>query len=138
MVSFLLPPVGMIKFACWNIRGMNSRIKQKEIKYSIKKLGISLYAVIEAQIRGEALPNACSNTFGLWSWVSNVLLCDRGTRIVISWDSTIMDVMVMEGHDQYVHCVVRLRSVNEPFYVTVAYGSNNVIARRELWSGLLK
>ena len=64
MVSLLLPPFGMIKFACWNIRGMSSRIKQKEIKDSIKTLGISLYAVIETRIRGEALPNACSNTFG--------------------------------------------------------------------------
>ena len=44
----------------------------------------------------------------------------------------------MEGHAQYVHCLVHLRGVNEPFYLTVAYGSNDVIARRELWSGLRK
>ncbi|KAJ9542442.1 hypothetical protein OSB04_028948 [Centaurea solstitialis] len=79
-----------------------------------------------------------NNVFGRWSWVSNQSVSLHGTRIIMAWNSAVMDIMVIETHAQFIHCEVRLRGVVQPWLCAVVYGANNSILRRQLWSGLRK
>ncbi|KAJ9535821.1 hypothetical protein OSB04_un001032 [Centaurea solstitialis] len=130
-------PLGT-KFACWNIRGLNSRIKQKEVQDSIRLHGLSLFAVIETRLQSDNIGKVCNDTFGSWNWVSNSVFCEGGTRIVIAWNMKVLDLMVMEGHAQAIHCMVRLKNDPIPLYVSIAYGANDLVKRRLLWSSIRK
>ncbi|KAJ9536012.1 hypothetical protein OSB04_un000818 [Centaurea solstitialis] len=80
----------------------------------------------------------CKSTFGRWSWVSNQSVCAYGTRIILSWDPSIFDVMVIDMHAQCIHSQVKVRGTDVMFLFTVVYGSNRSVERQLLWSELRK
>lgn len=47
---FLLPMVNMI-IGAWNIRGLNTSIKNKEVKHLLKRYNIQFFGVLETRIR---------------------------------------------------------------------------------------
>ncbi|KAJ9536687.1 hypothetical protein OSB04_un000160 [Centaurea solstitialis] len=114
------------KGACWNIRGLNSPDKQREVKSFIRLNDVNFFAVLESHLSCE------------WSWVSNQSVSLHGTRIILAWDSNVMDVMVIESHTQFMHCEVRLRGDTQSWFCSVVYGANNSSLRKQLWSGLRK
>ncbi|KAJ9536236.1 hypothetical protein OSB04_un000585 [Centaurea solstitialis] len=122
----------------WNIRGLNSPIKQRQVKDLLKEYDISCCAIIETHVHANSLSEICSKTFGNWHWCSNHLVCDHGTRIILAWDMRRVDVVTMEIHAQFIHCQIRLHGNLEPFFVSCIYGENRTVSRRGLWSGLRK
>ena len=58
--------------------------------------------------------------------------------MIIAWDFSVMDVVLVDSHEQYMHCLVRLRTKGDSFYLTIVYGANTGVDRRNLWSGLRK
>ena len=120
----------MLKLTCWNVRGLNARSKQLEVKSLIHEFGISFCAILETHIKDTSLHEICSFTFGRWQWISNTTHCSRGTRIIIAWDFSVMDVVLVDSHEQYMHCLVRLRTKGDSFYLTIAYGANTGVARQ--------
>ncbi|KAJ9561650.1 hypothetical protein OSB04_006810 [Centaurea solstitialis] len=83
-------------------------------------------------------PMVCKSTFGRWSWVSNQSACAYGTRIILAWDPSIFDVMVIDMHAQCVHGQVKVRGTDVVFLFTVVYGANRSVERQLLWSELRK
>jgi exonuclease III len=128
----------MINFGCWNIRGLNATGKQREVKHFISSNFISLCAIIETHVHDVAISSICTSTFGRFHWVSNVGVSDHGARIILAWDSNLMDVMVLEWHAQFLHCQILLRDGSLSFFLTIVYGANQGVDRRLLWSGLRK
>ncbi|KAK4384386.1 Retrovirus-related Pol polyprotein from type-2 retrotransposable element R2DM [Sesamum angolense] len=59
-----------------------------------------------------------------------------GNRIWIAWNDDFIDVDILNFGSQFVHCRVLMHDMHEPILLTVVYGANEVIARRELWQGL--
>ncbi|KAJ9552835.1 hypothetical protein OSB04_016880 [Centaurea solstitialis] len=88
-------------------------------------------------VKSDILPRICTSVFGSWKWVSNNLFSEFGTRIILAWDEN-GDVMVLDVHSQYLHCFVKLRGGHQSFFVTIVYGANRGLDRKELWSGLCK
>ena len=84
----------------------------------------------------DSLSAICARTFGNWQWVSNQLQPDSGVRIVIAWDFRIVDVMLLECHNQFIHCEIRIKGSQVSFFMTYVYGVNKGMDRRSLWSGL--
>ncbi|KAJ9536472.1 hypothetical protein OSB04_un000353 [Centaurea solstitialis] len=128
----------MIHAACWNIRGLNSPEKQREVKSFLRDHNINLFAVLESHLSSESVVSVVSNVFGRWMWVSNQSVSLHGTRIIIAWDADFMDVMVLESHAQFMHCEIRLHGDMHSWFCSVAYGANSGAQRRSLWSGLRK
>ncbi|KAJ9536659.1 LOW QUALITY PROTEIN: hypothetical protein OSB04_un000132 [Centaurea solstitialis] len=126
------------KGACWNIRGLNAPEKQREVKSFIRLNDISLFAVLESHLSSVSLGSVVSSVFGRWSWISNQSICVHGTRIILAWNSAVMDVIVIESHVQFIHCEIRMRGDPQPWFCSVVYGANNSVLRRQLWSGLRK
>ncbi|KAL0288910.1 UNVERIFIED_CONTAM: Retrovirus-related Pol polyprotein from type-2 retrotransposable element R2DM [Sesamum angustifolium] len=59
-----------------------------------------------------------------------------GNRIWIAWNDDFIDVDILNIGAQFIHCRVLMHDMHEPILLTVVYGANEVIARRELWQGL--
>ncbi|KAJ9536534.1 hypothetical protein OSB04_un000286 [Centaurea solstitialis] len=92
----------------------------------------------KTHVREDLLADTCNSVFGAWKWVSNVSVSNRGTRIVIAWDESVGDVMVLDIHAQSIHCFFKLRGSQESFFITFVYGANNLHERKSLWSNLRK
>ncbi|KAJ9566646.1 LOW QUALITY PROTEIN: hypothetical protein OSB04_002612 [Centaurea solstitialis] len=126
------------KGACWNIRGLNAPEKQREVKSFLRLNDINLFAVLESHLSSDSLGSVVNNVFGRWSWVSNQNVSLHGTRIILAWNSSLMDVMVIEAHTQFLLCEIKLRGDAYSWLCSVVYGANNSVLRRQLWSGLCK
>ncbi|KAJ9541666.1 hypothetical protein OSB04_028172 [Centaurea solstitialis] len=94
-------------------------------------------ASAQTHVKADNLVSICEYVFGSWKWVSNSSVSDLGTRILIAWDEDTVDVMVLDTHAQFIHCFVKLRG-QASFFITIVYGANGVIDRKQLWSGLRK
>ncbi|KAL2235311.1 UNVERIFIED_CONTAM: hypothetical protein Sindi_1263300 [Sesamum indicum] len=57
-------------------------------------------------------------------------------RIWLAWDENFIDVHVLDLGEQFVHCRITSRVVNESVLVTVVYAATEVINRRILWTAL--
>ncbi|KAL0294564.1 UNVERIFIED_CONTAM: hypothetical protein Sradi_6879100 [Sesamum radiatum] len=69
------------------------------------------------------------------------LLCGLwglGNRVWLSWDADFVDVTVVETGVQFVHCAVYIRSLHSSVFITVVYGVNDTVGRRELWTELTR
>ncbi|KAJ9561654.1 hypothetical protein OSB04_006814 [Centaurea solstitialis] len=122
--------------AFWNIRGMNAADKQQEIRSLISNNNLHVCAVLETHLRLEVLQSVCDRTFRRWAWVSNQAQSNHGTRIIVAWDQSVVDVMVSESHNQFMHCQIKFRDSQDIFLVSFVYGANRGLDRRALWSGL--
>ncbi|KAJ9539213.1 hypothetical protein OSB04_031946 [Centaurea solstitialis] len=69
-----------------------------------------------------------------WAWVSNQAQSAHGTRIIVSWDQSLVDIMVLESHSQFMHCQVKFRDSQDMFFVSFVYGANRGSDRQGLWS----
>ncbi|XP_024964142.1 uncharacterized protein LOC112504433 [Cynara cardunculus var. scolymus] len=112
----------MIKFASWNIRGLNALIKQREVRDFIRVKSLSLCCIIESKVLPSNLGDVSGRVFGSWNWVSNGLSCTQGTRLIIAWDPSVLSLIVIAQHLQYVNCEIRIVGVE----------------RRDLWRALRK
>ncbi|KAL0439526.1 UNVERIFIED_CONTAM: hypothetical protein Slati_2435600 [Sesamum latifolium] len=60
----------------------------------------------------------------------------KGNRIWLAWDETEVEVDILIVHYQCIHCRVFVKRAHLSSLVTVVYGHNEVVPRRELWKQL--
>ncbi|KAJ9561753.1 hypothetical protein OSB04_006913 [Centaurea solstitialis] len=111
---------------------------QKSTVDASKGVRLDLCAILESHVRVESLQTVCDRTFGRWQWFSNQAQSEYGTRIIIAWDVSSLDVMVLEAHGQFLHCEIRIRGMAQGLFVSFVYGANRGQERQSLWSGLRK
>lgn len=73
----------MFRFCAWNIRGLNSPIKPKEVKNNINSSNMVLMAILQTKIREANIENFSKNSFGDWTFVNNHDLNPRGCIWVV-------------------------------------------------------
>ena len=126
----------MMSIGCWNVRGLNKMVKQKEVIDVIRCNNLGICAVIESHVKILNLKSVCAKTFGHWDWVSNNSCCEAGTRIIVGWNPRIVDVMVISQSRQVIHCDVRFCDSNYSCYLSFIYVASNYLERRLLWDNL--
>lgn len=103
-VSFLSLP--MLRCACWNIRGLNTLIKQVEVRKLIKENNLSLLVLNETKVKhmnhDKVLRNICS-----WKSIVNYNSIPNG-RVWILWDNKVLQVDEICQRDQFLHARVTL------------------------------
>lgn len=63
--------------------------------------------------------------------------CGTGwTRIIVGWDPSSVDLIVLNQYPQVVHCFVKPLHGQRPFYLSILYGNTHYIPRRFLWDNL--
>ncbi|KAJ9535927.1 hypothetical protein OSB04_un000907 [Centaurea solstitialis] len=90
------------------------------------------------ELGGGAIQQVCKSTFGRWSWVSNQATCSYGTQIILAWDPSLFDVMIIGMISQCLHTQIRVRGSDMVFFATFVYGANRSVERQLLWSELRK
>ncbi|KAK4384411.1 hypothetical protein Sango_3063500 [Sesamum angolense] len=111
---------------------------QKTIRAAVRDLVSEFRLHFIALLETRVMPsNVCRLHAGLlprWRWF--VDYSGPGNRIWIAWNDDFIDVDILNFGSQFVHCRVLMHDMHEPILLTVVYGANEVIARRELWQGL--
>ncbi|XP_022024382.1 uncharacterized protein LOC110924695 [Helianthus annuus] len=99
---------------------------------------IAVCGILESHVDITKLDKVCKAVFRSWSWTSNGVLCDRGTRIILGWNEDVVDLMVLSQLDQVIHTQIRLKSENKSFFCSFVYAKNTYQERRPLWDNLCR
>lgn len=119
----------------WNIRGLNKRHKQKEIKQYIKEKHYKLAGLVETKVKEDKAEKMINRIVPNWSRITNYEHAVNG-RVWIIWDDHVYTIQPLDKHDQFIHCLVTGKQNGMCCYLTVVYGHNDSDKRRNLWEQL--
>lgn len=111
----------MIKIAAWNIRGLNNFLKQKEIFSFLQSHRLSLFGIVETNIRIEFMVSTIGQCFpSHWVHIFNI---DVGTtaRIILAWDPLVLDFSSLLVSSQMILGKVTVDEDHKEFYASVIY-----------------
>ncbi|KAL2235455.1 UNVERIFIED_CONTAM: hypothetical protein Sindi_1277700 [Sesamum indicum] len=118
----------------WNVRGLNKRDHQLALKDLVSEFRLHFLGILETRIQQNNIMHIQSYLLPQWNWFTDYN--SIGNRIWLAWDENFIDVHVLDLGDQFVHCRITSRAVNETVFVTIVYGASEVIDRRILWTTL--
>ncbi|XP_074300750.1 uncharacterized protein LOC141632064 [Silene latifolia] len=119
----------------WNVRGLNSVHKQKEVKWFIFNKGIGLFGLLETKINANNVFNIASHMLDGWSVTINSRY-HKGGRVWILWQPGLFDVQILQYDAQFIHTKVPSRITQKIFYLTMIYAFNEGNDRVHLWTKL--
>ncbi|KAL0288046.1 UNVERIFIED_CONTAM: hypothetical protein Sradi_7109100 [Sesamum radiatum] len=118
------------------MRGLNRRDHQVSVTDLISKHALHFIGILETRV---AVGNVARVQRGLLPrWNYFVDYGGPGNRVWLAWDPDFVDVTVVETGAQFMHCSVLIRSIHMFVFITVVYGVNDVVGRRELWRDLAR
>jgi len=126
----------MGSISSWNIRGLNRSLKQSEVRYMIEEHHLNLCAILESHVDVSSVYNVCKSICKKWSWTSNGKMCTKGTRIIVGWNTDVVDLMVLSQSNQAMHVQVTYKLDKKSLFCSFIYADNNYIQRRVLWKDL--
>nr|GFC57376.1 hypothetical protein [Tanacetum cinerariifolium] len=114
-----------------------SMAELQEVKSLISDNRISLFAIIESQLRKKSVTPVCNALFGSWSWVSNIVNSRKGCRIIVGWDPFMLRARLISKIDQVMHFEVTILHNQLKLFVFCIYAHDAVKDRRTLWKNLI-
>ncbi|KAL2252957.1 UNVERIFIED_CONTAM: hypothetical protein Sindi_0090400, partial [Sesamum indicum] len=120
--------------AIWNVCGLNKRDHQLAVKDIVAEFRLQFLGLLETRVRTNNVSHIQASLLPQWKWFVDYGL--TGNRVWIAWDDNFIDVDVIECRTQFIHCHVNIRALQESIAITVIYGANEVVQRRELWGSL--
>ncbi|GKC99547.1 RNA-directed DNA polymerase, eukaryota, reverse transcriptase zinc-binding domain protein [Tanacetum coccineum] len=115
---------------------MSNTTKQDEVKLLINEEKISMCAVIETQVSKKLVNKVGDYVFGNWAWVSNSVDSNRGCRIMVGWDRSIVGANLVSQSDQVMHFEVNFIHDHRKHFVSFVYAKNTERERKPLWRNL--
>ncbi|KAL2231102.1 UNVERIFIED_CONTAM: hypothetical protein Sindi_1704600 [Sesamum indicum] len=104
------------------------------IKGPCLRIQVKFLGILETRVQQNNIMHIQSYLLPQWNWFTDYN--SIGNRIWLAWDENFLDVHVLDLGDQFVHCRITSRAVNENVFVTIVYGASEVIDRRILWTTL--
>ncbi|XP_074283257.1 uncharacterized protein LOC141607810 [Silene latifolia] len=126
----------MTKLGVWNVRGLNSDTKQRDIKWFLYQSEVVLFGLLETRVKPGSLNKVAANVCNGWSFLTNHS-CHSGGRIWVLWQSQIISVDVVDMGAQFIHLKVKDLRDGKTFYTTYVYGFNKIEERVPLWDAFL-
>ncbi|GKE31826.1 hypothetical protein Tco_1451148 [Tanacetum coccineum] len=99
-------------------------------------LDVYVCAILESHVDLSALSHVCSQVFRSWDWTSNANLCSKGCRIIVGWNTDVVNLMVLSQSNQTMHVKIVYKSSNKIMFCTSIYASNSQTDRRMPWEEL--
>ncbi|GJX24671.1 hypothetical protein Tco_0230967 [Tanacetum coccineum] len=90
----------------------------------------------ESHVDISRLEKVCAKVCTNWKWTSNGSLCDKGSRIVLGWNSDVVDVMIIAQTDQVIHTLIVMKSIQKALFSSFVYAGNAYTHRHLLWKDL--
>ena len=126
----------MVKFAAWNIRGLNDPLKQKEVCSFVVSHALDFVCILETQVRASNKDKIFNSLLPGWRLIHNYDHALLG-RILICGNPEKVSIDVVHSMDQAMLCHITALKDNYSFWCSVKYASDNYIDRRVLWCHLL-
>ncbi|KAL0288554.1 UNVERIFIED_CONTAM: hypothetical protein Sradi_7095400 [Sesamum radiatum] len=126
----------MICAATWNVRGLNGVAHQRAVGQLVGEFNIKFLGLLETRVRVTNAPLVQKYTLPSWRWF--VDYTETGSRIWLAWCDDEVQVEILAVNTQFIHCRLTNKRAHTKCLITVLYGENEVIKRRELWQGLIQ
>ena len=117
----------------WNIRGLNSPLKQHEVVSYIKNNNV--YGLLKTKLTSSKLQFMHKFRLKNWRSFSNVEAVGIATIIVL-WNPSTVKVDLIDLSTQAFHVSINSLESQYTFATTFVYSFNMIIARRQLWDDL--
>jgi len=120
---------------CWNVRGINSPLKQHEVAGLMKSKKLDVCGLLETKLSMTKV--ACMHKLRLktWKFVSNAEAAAYA-RIIVFWNPETVMVEMLHFSAQGIHVLITSLVQQFCFSATFIYGFNTITARRALWEDL--
>ncbi|XP_073041793.1 uncharacterized protein [Primulina eburnea] len=125
-----------MKIACWNLRGFNKPLKQRNAQGFIKKRNLSILGLLEVKVKEHLVDRMMATNFPGLSFIQNFLLSDK-ILILLMLNISFVIVDLFEMTDQVIHVNVVCLHSHRVFVISFVYGLNSVVERRPLWDFLM-
>lgn len=126
----------MIKIACWNIRGLNSPLKQKEIRSYVSNNNISIIGLLEVKVRQNNLDVFTKRTLRHWEVIHNTQP-NSVARIWLGIDPNKFHAQTLHIGEQCITCKLTAKTCDQDsFIISTVNGYNERSRKRELWACL--
>ena len=125
-----------LKIGVWNIRGMNTVDKQREVKNLISSEKLKICAILETRLKSKKLHKTCDKVFQGWEWTLNMQCCTKGCRITLGWDEQEVSIQVLNKTSQSMFWVICDDQYKIKCFYTFVYAANEGGDRRNLWKEL--
>lgn len=83
------------KIGAWNVRGLGKKTRQNEVRNLIQNESLNVCAILETHVKENKVSEVCGKIFGNWLWASNARWSPSGCRIMLGWDQSLIQVMVI-------------------------------------------
>lgn len=88
----------MIKLGCWNVRGLNSPLRQKEVKEFINTRNIEMIGLLEVKVREPNCNPIINRMFKSWV-VTHNCQTNSVSRIWVAWNPNIFEGQILSSSD---------------------------------------
>jgi exonuclease III len=119
----------------WNIRGLNSPLKQHEVGNLMRKNKLDVCGLLETKLVSSKVTLMQKFRLNKWKVLTNAAVASTA-RIVVLWNPATVHVDLIGHSAQGLHVLISSLVSQLRFYATFVYGFNTVLARRTLWDEL--
>ena len=121
--------------SCWNIRGLNQPLKQKEIVSLVKANDIDVLGILESKVRSPNQDKIHQNMLPHWNFVNNSQP-KSVDRIWIGWNPNKINLTISKCTNQVIHVHIDNMDQTISLDASFIYGFNSIQDRRSLWNDL--
>ncbi|XP_062093959.1 uncharacterized protein LOC133799992 [Humulus lupulus] len=121
----------MDRILCWNVRGINSQHKHREIKQLINSKRVRLVSLLETKVKNKNMGSLYSSLFSSWCFNKNNPWIDKG-RIIVAWNPSMYSLDIRVCTSQLIHCLTQVPNRAGRFFITFVYGFNEEMTRERL------
>ncbi|GKE03986.1 RNA-directed DNA polymerase, eukaryota, reverse transcriptase zinc-binding domain protein, partial [Tanacetum coccineum] len=88
------------------------------------------------ELRDLNIKKTCDNVFGNWECISNGENNNKGCKIMIGWNASLIQAWMISQSRQYIFLLIETIDKRSKFFCTMIYASNSGMERRKLWKDL--
>ncbi|KAK1266030.1 hypothetical protein QJS04_geneDACA002566 [Acorus gramineus] len=125
----------MIDMCIWNVRGLNNRVKQLEVKRFLDQRQPTIFALLETKVNSLNMELVKCSLRRDFSLLTNNSPTSAG-RIWVLWDPEVVHIRPVISNDQFLHCEVTSNVQPMKWLISVVYASNSATQRALLWTDL--
>ncbi|XP_074297047.1 uncharacterized protein LOC141627721 [Silene latifolia] len=125
----------MVSIGLWNIRGLNKKNKQGDVRRLLHINKVGLFGLMETKVKTININKVQDSLGDRWHFLNNNALHEGG-RIWILWDPTLFHVNLLMKDMQGIHVVVVHLMYGFLWTCSFVYGFNKDSERVGLWQSL--
>lgn len=113
-----------MNIACWNVRGLNKPLRQREVVCFLRSNNVALVGLLETRVKQNKAGNARKLFGPTWQFVNNYSSAING-RIWVGWDASRVSFQPLSDTDQVLHGYFTDHADSFHVFVSFIYGAND-------------